>query len=149
MEVISINSDTSLDDLWDNFSGKSLNDVYVVFGILEKSEVEKFLKLIGGSFEYNYLFFLVDDKLIEQTLIEDLLDFYFFLIDWTLYSPFSKTINNILQLLMFNPNEWDLKAVSKWFFRTDNISDKHLFLVSAIRSKIQEEVLRSAYIQNG
>lgn len=139
--VIEVSRERSLDELWEQMSVLEDSKIDIVFKTLDKKVAEDVLKLVASQ-DVEWVNFFVDETLLQTVNQDELLEFYMFLVEFVLYSPFATAFNNILELLAYDPRTWDINDVAGRFFSTENVSFMHTLIVAMVREKLQKEVLK-------
>lgn len=139
--VIEVSRERSLDELWEQMSVLEDSKIDIVFKTLDKKVAEDVLKLVASQ-DVELVNFFVDETLLQTVNQDELLEFYMFLVEFVLYSPFATAFNNILELLAYDPRTWDINNVARRFFSTENVNFIHTLIVAMVREKLQKEVLK-------
>lgn len=141
--IIEVSKDRTLDELWEQMSVLEDLKIDIVFKTLDKKVAEDVLKLLAVQ-DVERVNFFVDESLLQESKQDELLDFYMFLADFVLYSPFAIAFNNILELLVYDPRTWDINEVARRFFSVEKVDFIHTLIVAVVRNKLQEEVIKHA-----
>jgi len=141
--VIEVSRESSLDELWEQMSVLEDSKIDIVFKTLDKKVAEDVLKLLAVQ-DVERVNFFVDEVFLQESNQDELLDFYMFLVDFVLYSPFAVSFNNILELLAYDPRTWDINEVARRFFSVEKVTFIHTLIVAMVRNKLQEEVIKHA-----